>query len=458
MAQLTEVKLQPEGRAVELDWKDSVRAALRRWDDAYRVIVTNAGSLMGTTLVTSGLGFIYWWAAARLYPPEAVGFANAAVSAMLLLSSIGALGFGTLLVGELPRPTTAKGSLIITASLAVGLASGLLAVGFALVTPWISPDLRALADSSQGMILFTVSVSLFAVTYVLDQAIIGLLRGGLQLWRNTLFAAVKLGLVVAVGLWLPGSKTGLVVYGTWLVGMVVSLAPLVRVALRRRAPLRDYWPQVRLLRRLGKTTLAHHALNLALQYPTPMFPLVVAALLSLQATAYFYAAWMIANFAFAGLTAFATVLYAVGSAAPSVLAQKMRMTLGSSVLMGVLANLVLWVCGDFILGLFGPAYAQQGGWSLRLLGLVIFPLIVRGHYTTLCRIHGRLLNLTVFMVIADVLELSLAVLGAKFGGLSGLCLGWLIAVSLEAVIMFPAVYRAVWRPASLAPARVSQAG
>src|SRR5881275_3639940 len=74
-----------------------------QWVQVNSIILVNAGSLVGTTAVTSVLGFVYWWLAARQFPPEAVGFASAAISAMMLLATICILGLGTLLVGELPR-------------------------------------------------------------------------------------------------------------------------------------------------------------------------------------------------------------------------------------------------------------------------------------------------------------------------------------------------------------------
>ena len=46
-------------------------------------LYSNAGSLVAATAVTSGLGFVYWWVAARLFSQEAVGFASAIVSARM---------------------------------------------------------------------------------------------------------------------------------------------------------------------------------------------------------------------------------------------------------------------------------------------------------------------------------------------------------------------------------------
>jgi O-antigen/teichoic acid export membrane protein len=395
--------------------------------------------MVGTTAVTSGLGFIYWWLAARTFPAEAVGLASAAVSAMLLMGSVSVFGFGTLLIGELPRQPDKPVSLVVTALLIVGVAGGILGILFAMTAPWISPDLRALASAGSAAI-FALGASLTSITLVLDQAIIGLLHGELQLGRNTLFALSKLGALLAAGLWLP-SKPGLAIYVAWTLGNLISLFGLAGLAATRGIRISDCRPQWGILRRLGRAALGHHALNLALQAPSLMLPVVVTALLSARMNAYFYAAWMIAYFIFAGSVALTTVLYAVGAAEPAALMHKIRATLKLSLMIGLLANGVLLLGANLVLSLFGHVYAEQAGWSLRLLGLAVFPLIVKNHYVAICRIRGRTTGVALFMAVGGLLELALVALGAKSGGLTGLSLGWLVAICVEAAFMAGTVYR-----------------
>src|SRR5438270_7077568 len=97
-----------------------MRTSLFRWLKKNSVILVNAGSLIGTSVVTSALGFTYWWLAARQFPPRVVGLASASISAMTLLGTFGILGLGTLLIGELPRQKGKEASLISTALIVVG--------------------------------------------------------------------------------------------------------------------------------------------------------------------------------------------------------------------------------------------------------------------------------------------------------------------------------------------------
>ena len=81
----------------------TVRILLFHWIKTNRIMLINSASLICTTVVTSSLGFVYWWLAAQLFSPEAVGLASAAISAMTLLATISIFGLGTMLIGELPR-------------------------------------------------------------------------------------------------------------------------------------------------------------------------------------------------------------------------------------------------------------------------------------------------------------------------------------------------------------------
>jgi O-antigen/teichoic acid export membrane protein len=109
----------------------------------------------------------------------------------------------------------------------------------------------------------------------------------------------------------------------------------------------------------------------------------------------------------------------------------------------LLANCLLQFGSKQVLGLFGHAYAEQAAWSLRILSLGTFPLIIKNHYVALCRIRNRMGRAILPLAISALLELGMAALGARLGGLSGLSLGWITAVSIEAVFMSYPVYKVV---------------
>src|SRR5690349_6118295 len=116
-----------------------------RWIQVGRRIVSVSAAQVGATAVTSVLGFVFWWAAARFFAPEIVGFSAAATSAMMLLGTLAVSGLGTMLIKELPNHPRQTGPLILSSALLSGALAGALGLGLAVVAPLFSDALRPLA-------------------------------------------------------------------------------------------------------------------------------------------------------------------------------------------------------------------------------------------------------------------------------------------------------------------------
>jgi len=296
------------------------------------------------------------------------------------------LGFGTLLITELPRQPEKAGSLISTALLVVGIVGTFVGCLFALIASHASPGFQALGASVIDILTFSAGVGFSAMTLVLDQALIGLLKGGLQFWRNAFFAVLKLAALLVVAFW-PSNQVGMKIYATWMVSSAFSLALVAFILLaKKNGKGINYWPQWRLLRTLGSSAVQHHMLNLTLQAPTQLLPVLVTFLLSARTNAWFYVAWMIASFIFIVPGALTTVLHATNSAQQTTLGRKARLTIGVAMLIALAANLILQIGTTQVLGLFGKTYASQAAWCLRILILAAFPLTIKNHYISVCRI------------------------------------------------------------------------
>jgi O-antigen/teichoic acid export membrane protein len=428
-----------------------MKLTFAQWFKANRAIFTNAGSLIGTMGITSALGFVYWWLAARTFPAQEVGIASASISAMTLLGTIGVMGLGTLLITELPRQPEQVGSLISTAILVVGIVGGSIGLVFAVVAPQLSANFQPVSANLFTIILFGLGVSLTSITLVLDQAIIGLLLGEVQFWRNGVFTLGKLIVLWLLSRWAVGAG-GMGIYAAWALGSIISLLVLGGWVLCKKGRSgQSYWPRRTLLRKLGRAALQHHLLNLALAAPILILPVMVTVVLSAQANAWFYMSWMIANFLFVVPGALTMVLHAINSAQQSALRYKARVTLGLSFAVSIAVNGVLLIGAPLVLNLFGHTYAQQAAWALRILALGAFPLVIKNHYISICRIHDRITQAMIGMAPGGLLELGLAALGAHLSGLAGLSAGWVGAMCIESLFMAPTVYRAVFGPLQDSP-------
>jgi len=278
----------------------------------------------------------------------------------------------------------------------------------------------------------------------------------MQLLRNAVFAAAKLGMLALASTWVLGAD-GMSVYGSWVAGNIVSLVGIVAVlgwARRSSTVAHTASPapaqastfaasRGSRLRGLGRAALSHHALNLALQAPFLLLPLIATTFLSATTNAYFYIAWVLSGFVFIGPGHLATALYAAAARTPTALAGKVRFTLGLGLLVSVGAIIAIYALGGFVLGMFGAAYADEALACLRVLVFWSLPLIVKDHYVVLCRLQGRSGSAAQVVAAAGVLEVVFAAFGAATGGLLGLSLGWLLAGWLQATVMVPTVYRAL---------------
>jgi O-antigen/teichoic acid export membrane protein len=392
--------------------------------------------------VTSTFGFVYWLVAARLFPPTSVGLAASAITSMTLLSTVAVLGLGTLLVREFPRQPAMVGTLMMTA-LSTAAGSGIfLGLNFILIAPHLFRELAELGANHEIIFAFAVGVAMTAVSQVFDAAVIGLLRGGLQLMRNSLFAATKLLALVltAVCTHHTGWTT---VFLTWVLGIAVSLAT---VALLGPATGRFgvmHRPRWAVLRGLRLSALSHHSVNLGLQAPALALPLMATITLSASKTASFYVAWQVAAFVFVTPIALSMALYAVGSSKTGSLLRNLRFSFILALASGAGATLMLWLLANKLLSIFGPAYTQEPPLVLRILCLAVFPMVVKDFYIALCRIRGSLRNPAVLLALGAVVGLAMATLGGRFGGLAGFSVSVVLGEFAVAALAVPTVVRAL---------------
>jgi O-antigen/teichoic acid export membrane protein len=415
-----------------------LRGHLRRNAD----LLTNSSSLMASTIVTSALGFVYWWLAARTASQNAVGFASAAVSAMTVIGTIGMFGMGTMLIAELPRRGAGRWQLITSCLLVAGSVAGIIGAGYLLFVGVAVPHLGDSLGSAPIRILLLAGITVNAVTLVLDEALIGLFAGPVQLARNTYFAATKLVLLGAAAL-LPITLTGGELLATWVSGIVGSVL-LVRPALRAHGWAGSARPKLALMRGLGRATVDHNVLNMALFLPRMALPLVVTAVLSTSANAAFYAAWMVLTVLVMIPTHLSTTLFAVSRGDLETLRVKVRMGLLVAIGIGLPLSLLLALLAHPIMQIFGAGYADAAGTALRILAFTYLPAVFRQFYVAISRGLGRVRRAGVLALFAGLAELAAAAYGGSRGNLTDVAACLAVVMVAECLITVPAVLRLAW--------------
>jgi O-antigen/teichoic acid export membrane protein len=415
-------------RAVRGAWQ-AIRVA------SPRLLAVTAGSLAGSMVLGAVLGAAFWWVAARLFSPQAVGVAVASLSLMSLVGSVAMVGAGTLLIRDLHQAGTRRNVLAGTAIIGAGALAAVVGIGVALVAPLLNTELADLSASAFSIAIFAAGVGVTTAAAVVDEILLALLRARLRLLRNGVFNVAKLAALAIAGVAL-GAAGSLGIYAAWVAGVVVSLVwllPFVRTRLFD-GPLFS-WAA---LRELAPSAVAHQALNTAIDLPALGIPVAVALLMPPETTAQFYIAFMLASVAYYLPTALSQTLYAIGARAVDQLWQHARVTIGVSFAAGLSATVGLAVLAHPILSLFGPQYSAVSGIA-PLLAVISLPLVVKDHFQIVFRIHRRERFALAALAVGAALEVGASVAGLLIGGLVGLAIGWLVAATLEASFMTPAL-------------------
>ncbi len=197
--------------------------------------------------------------------------------------------------------------------------------------------------------------------------------------------------------------------------------------------------------------LRHHALNLSILAPGLLLPVVVTAVLSSEANAYFYIAFTVAGLGLAIPNSLSTALYAAGARDGAALRDRVRLSFGLCIVAAIAVNAFVLVGAELLLSIFGTRYAHEAGMALRLLTLSMFPVTIIGLYVPIARIQGRFLRASSIMLAAMVAQFICVTLGARTWGLDGVAIGWLVGTTLTSAALILTVWRVAWRPASAPP-------
>ncbi len=406
-----------------------------------RFLLRSAAALASTTVVTAGLGFIYWAVAARAFPAIDVGEASTAVAAMSLIAPLTLLGLGTLLMAELPGMDGGRSTLVATSAFVTGTAAGVVALICAFLLPGDFLGLPGIGSPAVAL-LFAAAVATQSVGMLLDQALLSSIGGRTQLRRNAIQAIVKLVLLVVFAVTLTRFGA-LAIFGSWMLANVVSLGVVGLLLMRQHGvSARRLIPARSALHGLHFDAARHHVLNVALLVPYFAIPIIANVVLGSEQAAYMYAAWSVAGFVFFVPLSLSTALFASGARDSGTFALEFRKTLRYSFLACVSALVAIVVLGRFVLAIFGSAYASGAYTALVVLCLGGLGLVVKDHHVALARVTDDVGREAAVVAALSVAELAGAVVGANRAGLTGLTVGWLAAVGLGVVVYGPRVWRA----------------
>ncbi|MFG2029922.1 lipopolysaccharide biosynthesis protein [Streptomyces sp. NPDC048825] len=391
-----------------------------------------------SSLVNATLGAIFWVLATRWYDDEVVGLSYSALSVATLLASIGQLNLNEFLVRFVPSAGRHTRRLVLTCYLASVVCSVLVALGFLLLVPRISPGLDFLLSPTTA-ICFVAATAGYALFVLQDGALTGVSRPGWLVAENMMFALVKITLLV-VGAALT-LFTGILL--SWAGALAIAVIVTNFFLLRRVVPHheRAAAEAVRPPRLVGYAA-ADYVGSLLRMAAYTFVPLMVLNSLGAEQSAYFSLAWIVGYMLYLVATNLGSSLIVEAARRPGQLAgHTFRMLRHSALLMtlGVVATIAL---APQLLSLFGPEYAERGTTLLRLVALSALPNLLVSLAVDVARARRRMRAVVGLQLALCVLVLGLSGALLPVMGLTGPGVAWLVAQCLLALYLL--VRRSHW--------------
>ncbi|WP_372735491.1 hypothetical protein [Nocardioides sp.] len=393
-------------------------------------------SLLTAQVIGATLGLVFWVLIARVVDAHEIGVAAAAISTGTLLGLVTVLGIGTVLISDLPLHEPRRQRQLILRGLSVVMVSSGLGAGVVVAFgPLFTANLRETLTDPLGGALFVVGVFAAAWAVICDESSLGVKRASVQVHRNLLASSFRFPLtavLLAVGL--DDSRA---LQLCWVLPLVVSVPfALWRLGVLRPASGGPALPSLRAdLLHFRALAFRNHALSLSLAAASQMVPVIAGITLASVANAEFAIAWLLASFVFLPPYLLAIALFAHGAnVSTEDFRHSMQSTLPASLLLSSALVVGAWVFGEPVLLIFGGEYSTRSWLILALLVPAGLWMSVKDHLVALWRSQRRFGLATRLAVAALVLELTGALVGAIAYGATGLCVGWLSAMGVEAVL------------------------
>ncbi len=427
-------------------------------------LIQSGMALVASSVLTSGLGFVFWIVAARQFSSAELGVGSAIITAMILLADTSQLGLKTGLVKFLPMAGADTRRLIVNAYVVSAVIAAATALVFVLGVDLWAPDLNVLQSSPLALTVFVLSCAFWVIFLLEDSVLLGLRMTPWVPVENGVFGLLKIILLFP----LAGMTGDLGVFLAWalpvfLIVIAVNVGVDRRVAATRpsptvRRPDTPHGPATNgstphpvsgrrlAVREVYAYSLVDWTATASRTVVIGILPLLVLAQLGSSQNAYYFLAWTIAYSVYILSANIGDALVAEASYDEDNLD---RHTLHSGLLsmaISVPIVLVAAAAAPWVLRAFSAEYVDEATTVLRLLLLGAIPHVITRTFVGRLRAERRM---TAVFVYESLLSAGVLVVGwllLEPFGINGLGIAWLVMLTIAALYALAAESLWWWAP------------
>ena len=393
-----------------------------------RNLALNSLALMLSTVVTGGLGLLFWAAAGRLYPVAEVGSASAVITSAVMLSTLSNLSLGSMYERFLPVSGWMARSFVIRGYLTITVFALVLGSGFLLVAP-----VSEMFTSTAEIVSFPFFVAVLAVFALQDQTSSGL---GVARWaaaKNVFHAVVKFVLLLA--LFATAQSTAII--AAWAIPAVLASVVVLRSILRALRTEARYKlaPDLPPRRELWSYFGSAYGITALGSLAPLLVPMIVVATLGAEANAYFALTWSIVSALYILISVLVGPFVAEVAGNPEQFSRltKRFMTMVCIVALG--GSFFLAFLAPFGLGLIGEGYRENGTIIVHLAALTIPLSVIGSLYDGLARVQRRMRLAVIVQVIATTIIITGSLALSDSLGIAAVAWAYLAAEAFGAVVL-----------------------
>jgi len=397
-------------------------------------LVKNASHLIIGSGIQSGLTFLFWIIAARLFDTTEIGLTTAILSVLGIFAIIAELGFGMGLIRFLPGAGDKENSLINTCFTLSSLFSSLLAIIFIIGLPIWGQSFIPLFSSPIFSFIFIVFSVILTVLPLLMNIFLGKRMTKFIVYCTSISGISRVALLLAIIFFAHS------VFGLFFISFLSTFAGIfigISLFLPKVMPSFRLFPTIHsgLLRDIRNYSAINYVSRLIIQITPLILPLMVVNILGSEMNAYFAMSWTIVAIAQVVPTSLFNSFLAESVNEKKLNKKNFKKVLFLMLELLIPATILLIVLSSFILSIFGSTYSEQGTPLVRILALSIIPWGIIYLFITVERYKKSSLSIIYATLASAVLSIGLSYLLMLHWGLIGLGIGYLTGQIIVAVIV-----------------------
>ncbi len=405
-----------------------------------------AYALILNQMISAGMGMVYWFIAARMFPDALVGRNAAVISQLALISFLAQFSLQAAMVRFVPAAGRAARRFVINAYVISFISCGVCGAAALLGQRWLNPVNPILNFDLAQSLYWVLIMAVWGIFTVQEGVLIGLRKPMWVLVQYVLYNGAKIGLLFAFLRQSQGGQTAqpYSLFMSWTLAVPVIVLLINWVIFKHLLPnhmanTADVVPPMG--SQVRKFVMGDYAGLLFSETTFRLLPTLVVTVLSDSANAYFNQSWQLSMPLYMIAANMAASFTVSAAADPGRLEEYGRRMIAQMVKLLVPFALVLAVAVPYILGIYGKAYAAEGTMLMRLLLVSVIPAIINTWYIGYARAQNRVLWMVLNQALLCVLVLSLSYVLLPKLGVTGVGVAWLTAQSIVAVSVALRIFR-----------------